>query len=226
MRGPEVGKTTPERTWTDADQALLYTCHLAADVLAGQQPRAAPIPSPFPPQFSTSEQLLATGPFTLSSYEAPGDGGYNHESSFFFATGKAGLAATAGFAAARAAGNSRRRRRALNDTIPRWVPVYSGTITVSDEGAYLRTMQEFICWDWPMIRSAQIVGFNQGVLALPRADGRLGHWLLQSQFAELVFAVWAAKVYPSHPQLADGSWLPPNWLRWARAQGHQLAIQP
>ena len=77
--------------------------------------------------------------------------------------------------------------------------MYSGTVTVSDEGAYLRTMQDFIPWDWPMIHSAQMVGFNQGVLAVPRADGRLGHWLLQSHYAELVFVLWAAKIYPSHP---------------------------
>ena len=33
-----MGRKQPERTWTDADQALLYTCHLAADVLAGRRP--------------------------------------------------------------------------------------------------------------------------------------------------------------------------------------------
>ena len=220
-----MGRKQPERAWTDADQALLYTCHLAADVLAGRQPRPAPCPSPFPPQFSTYEQFLATGPFSLSTYDAPGDGTYSHDSSFFFATGKAGLAATAGLAAARAAGNSQRRKQAAYQTIPRWIPVYSGTVTVSDEGAYLRTMQEFIPWDWPMIRSAQMVGFNLGVLAVPRADGRLGHWLLQSHYAELVFVLWAAKMYPSHPQLVDGSWLPANWLHWARDQGQSPALE-
>ena len=97
---------------------------------------------------------------------------------------------------------------------------------MSDEGAYLRTMQDFIPWDWPMIRSAQIVGFNQGVLAVPRADGRLGHWLLQSHYAELVVVLWAAKIYPSHPQLVDGTWLPANWLRWAREEGHQPSLEP
>lgn len=221
-----MAKRPPERSWTDADQALLYTCHLTADVLAGRRPNPPPIASPFPPQFSRDERFLAAGEFTLSTFAAPGDGSYMRDSGFFFATGTVGLTATAAVAAARAAGNSRRRSQALRATDPRWLPVYSGTLTLSEEGAYLRTMQEFIPWAWPTIRSAQIVGFNQSVVAVPRADGHLGHWLLQSHYSELLFVLWAARVYPAHPQLTTGAWLPPNWLAWARDQGHQTALEP
>ena len=74
------------RSWTDADQALLYTCHLAADLLTGRPMRPAPVRAPFPPRYSVEETYLASGPFTLSIHAAPGDGSYMHDSSFFFAT--------------------------------------------------------------------------------------------------------------------------------------------
>jgi hypothetical protein len=91
----------PQREWTDNDQALLYTVHLVADLLADRPMRPAPVRTPFPPQYSREEQYLASSNFTLYSYRGLGDGSYMHDSSFFFATGSGGLAATAGFAAAR-----------------------------------------------------------------------------------------------------------------------------
>ena len=214
-----------QRSWTDADQALLYTCHLAGDRLAGRPMRPASVAAPFPPRFSAQERYLATGQFTLSIYDAPGDGTYQHNSGFFFATGRAGLAATAGVAATRAIGNSRRRKQAAQATIAHWLPRYNGILTVSDLGTYMRTMQDFIAWDWAMVESAEVVAFNNVVVAAPTADGRLAHWLLQSPFAELTFLLWATDRYPAHPQLSGHRWLPPNWVPWAREQGHPPALE-
>lgn len=213
------------RTWTDADQALLYTCHLASDLLAGRAMRPARVPTPFPPQFSAQERYLAAGDFTLSIFDAPGDGTYQRDSSFFFATGRAGLAVTAGLAATRAVGNSRRKKQAAQDAIPRWLRRYAGIITISDHGLYLRTPQDFLSWNWALMQSCEVIGFNQVVVASPTADGRLTHWLLQSPYAELTFVLWAAARYPTHPQLADNSWLPDNWARWARDQGRPPALE-
>jgi len=53
------------RPWTDADQSLLYTCYLAADLLAGRTMRPAPVSAPFRPQLGPSERLLAMGPLVL-----------------------------------------------------------------------------------------------------------------------------------------------------------------
>jgi hypothetical protein len=211
------------RSWTDADQALLYTCHLAADLLAGRPMRPAPVRAPFPPRYSVEETYLASGPFTLSIHAAPGDGSYMHDSSFFFATGRGGLAATAGFAAVRAMGNSRRRAQAQEQAIARWLPRHAGEVTVSDHGMYLRNIQDFFAWDWHSIDSAEVVAFNTVILAAPSTQGTT-HWLLQSQYAELVFLLWAKTRYPGHPQLQHHAWLPPNWAPWATAQGHRPAL--
>ena len=221
--GGQVSQST--RAWTDADQALLYTCHLASDRLAGRAMRPAPVHTPFPPQFAAQEQYLAAADFALSIFDAPGDGTYQHNSSFFFATGRAGLAMTAGLAATRAVGNSRRKKQAVQNAIPRWLPRYSGIITVSDHGVYLRTPQDFIPWNWALLQSCEVIGFNQVIVAAPTADGRLAHWLLQSPFAELTFVLWATARYPAHPQLADNSWLPQNWAAWARDQGRPPALE-
>lgn len=72
----------PQREWTDNDQALLYTVHLVADLLADRPMRPAPVRTPFPPQYSREEQYLASSNFTLYSYRGLGDGSYMHDSSF------------------------------------------------------------------------------------------------------------------------------------------------
>jgi hypothetical protein len=51
------------------------------------------------------------------------------------------------------------------------------------------------------------------------------HWMLESPYAELVFALWAKARYPSHSQLVTGDWLPENCLRWATDMGHRPAIE-
>lgn len=215
---------TSARTWTDADQALLYTCHLASDLLAGRQMHPSPVAAPFPPRFATDERYLAAGGFTLSIYDAVGDGSYIQDAGFFFATGKAGLAATAGIAAARARSNSKRRKEAARDMVPRWVPQHTGIVTVSDHGIYLRTPQDFFAWNWVTLRSAEVAAFNTVVLAAPTANGRIAHWQFHSMYAELAFLLWATTRYPGHPQLVDQRWLPPNWVRWAREQGQTPAL--
>lgn len=212
------------RTWTHADQALLYTCHLVADRLAGRPMQPAQMSVPFPPQLGHDERYLAADSFTLSLFQAVGDGSYEHDSGFFFATGKAGLAATAGLAAARAVGNSNRRNQAAQDAVARWVPRYTGGITVSDHGIYFKTFEDFFSWDWGTLQSAEIQGFNTVLLAAPTSDGRTAHWLLQSPYAELAFVLWATERYPRHPQLDNLQWLPPNWVPWAREQGHLPAL--
>ena len=213
------------RTWTDADQALLYTCHLAADLFAGRPMRPAPVAVTFPPRLSATERYLATSNFTLSTFDPAGDGSYTHNSSFFFATGKAGLAATAGFAAATAVGNSRRRKEAQRNLVPRWIPAYQGMLTVSDCGIYVSTPQDFFTWSWDSLESAEVAGFSNVILNAPTSDGRIRPWLLQSHYAELVFLLWAIHRYPQHPQLAHQGWLPPNWSRWASDQGRQPALE-
>ena len=214
----------PQREWTDNDQALLYTVHLVADLLADRPMRPAPVRTPFPPQYAREEQYLASSNFTLYSYRGLGDGSYMHDSSFFFATGSGGLAATAGFAAARALGNSRRRNQAARDAVARWLPRHTGEVTVSDHGVYFRNLQDFFAWHWGAIDSAEMMGFNQLVIAAPSTAGTM-HWMLESLYAELVFALWAKARHPSHSQLVTGDWLPENWLRWATDMGQRPAIE-
>ena len=104
---------SPRPTWTDRDSALWHTCEIAVDLANGIIPRPRlEVVASFPPQFGRDEEFLASGPFELFDFHAPGDGTYMHSGSFFFATGAAGLAATAAVAVGRAIGNGSRRRAA------------------------------------------------------------------------------------------------------------------
>jgi hypothetical protein len=71
---------------------------------------------------------------------------------------------------------------------------------------------------------AEMMGFNQLVIAAPSTAGTM-HWMLESPYAELVFALWAKARYPSHSQLVTGDWLPENCLRWATDMDHRPAIE-
>ncbi len=58
------------RPWTEGDQALLYTCHLAADLQAGRPMNPAAVSVPFRPQLTPAERFLATGPGVLMAQTA------------------------------------------------------------------------------------------------------------------------------------------------------------
>jgi hypothetical protein len=209
-------------SWTDRDSALWHTCEIAAELSQGKVP--APrlqVVSNFPPRLGLDEQYWAAGPFTLHEQRPYGDGGYTHDSGYFFATGGGGLTATAAVAAFRAAGNARRRRQAEQDAIPRWTQIDYGTVYLSRYGIHLNSPGGVFPWAWSSITATQMVAPAAVHILADSTRGPVS-WVLQSDWAELFFVAWALACHPQHPQLITGAWLPPDWLQRTRLSSPAL----
>lgn len=204
---------TTTAPWTDRDTALWHTCEIAAVLAHGRiPPPRQQVVSIFPPQLAPDEQYWAAGPYLLNEELAPGDGSYVHDSGYFLATGRGGLTATAAVAAFRAAGNARRRRRAEEAAVPRWTPIEHGTVYLSAYGFSLHGPGGVSPWGWPSVTAAQMVAPGAVHLLGASVRGQVS-WILQSDWAELLFVAWALARHRQHPQLITGSWLPPGWLQ-------------
>jgi hypothetical protein len=121
-----------------------------------------------------------------------------------------GLALTAGFAVAQAAGNASRRNRAAQDAVPRWLLSDRGLMWVSTAGFYLQTVNGLFPWAWQHIQSAQLLA--PATLHLQgQSDTGSVSWLIVSDWAELAFVLWALQMHPQHPMLTQMTWVPPGW---------------
>lgn len=210
--------------WTDRDTALWHTCEIAIDLAQGRVPAPrSQVVSIFPPQLAADEQYWAAGPFALHEQQAFGDGSYLHDSGFFFATGPGGLTTTAAVAAFRAAGNARWRHRAEQAAIPRWTQIDYGTLYLSRYGMHLQSPGGVFPWAWPSISAAQMVG-PATVYILGNSVRGPVPWILQSDWAELLFVVWALACHRQHPQLITGTWLPPGWLQRCAEYSHPTRL--
>lgn len=211
-------------TWTDYDTALWHTCQIAFDLVRGNSPGPAyRVLAPFPARFAPDERFWCSGGFQLLEQRASGDGSYVHDSSFFFATGAAGIIGTAAFAASRAAGNSARRTAAQAATIPRWTVVDAGQLHLSRLGFYMQSASGIFPWNYAAVSGAQMVGPRTMHFYGESERGQVS-WLLVSDWAELSFLTWAITHHPQHPQLHTGGWLPPGWLHWASERGHRTHL--
>lgn len=212
--------------WSQHDTAVWHACDIASALLMARIHERTVIATPFRPHLGSQEsplageeRVLALGGFELLTHRAVGDGSYVHDGGFFLAAGRGGLGLSAGVLAGRAIGNSRRRARAAADTVPRWVPDDGGTLWASTHGFYLQTPRGLFGWPWAPIVSAQLVG--PGALHVQgHSVGGPVSWVLRSDWAELVFVLWAMHVHPGHPQLVNGGWLPPQWGARCEAAGH------
>ncbi|KAE8762409.1 hypothetical protein [Georgenia thermotolerans] len=200
--------------WTQRDRALWLTCEMALAGARGRPVRPpTPVPSPVRPQLADAETLLAAGPFTRYVLRA-GDGSYRRSSGFFFATGAVGLAATAAVAAGQLVGNARRKRAAERDAAPRWEAAGTGLLTVSTHGFYLSAPGGLAAWPYAAVGACEVGRPGLVDLSGQSTTGPV-RWLLESDWAELLFAMWALAAHPGHPPLASGAWLPPGWVERA-----------
>jgi len=212
-RPPKTGA----RVWLPADTALWTSCHIVFDTVHGRVPEHR-IDTLFP--LGQGETALAAGDLFVDSFYAAGDGSYDRSTTFAFGTGVFGLAIAAGTLAASAAGNASRRSQAAANAQQAWRPLFGGTAFVTNEGFYVQTMEGLFPWSWESIHLMQVVAFNRVIMQAQSATGPVT-WRLNSEWSELIFALWALRRHPSHPQLRDGTWLPQNWLRWATDQGYR-----
>lgn len=206
--------------WTQRDEALRYTCHLVALMAEGHDfAHLTEVLAPFPTANEVDERLWAGGPFVLSEFRALGDGSWQVSTPVVFGTGALGVGLLAGSLVGGSVAKSRARRAAQAAAIPRWIPVEQGTLYLSQYGFYLHTPR-VVRWHWAAITGASMVAPATVHLTGDGASGPVS-WLVQSDWAELLFASWALKIHPRHPQLVSGQWLPPGWLHHARFHQRQ-----
>jgi hypothetical protein len=204
--------------WNDADGALWHTIDILAAAVSGRIRERQPVLTQFAPQHGPEEIVLAQGVFRLSEFVAAGDGSYQHTTFIAGGTGAFGLAMLAGTAVGSAVGNSKRRAAAAAAAAQRWRQVDEGWLFVSSHGFYLQTRTAFLPWSWHHVDAAQVVERSCTLLQGSSTRGPVSY-LVHSPWAELVFVLWATARHRRHPQLLDGSWLPPGWVDHAKACG-------
>ncbi|UYG17757.1 hypothetical protein BRM3_04870 [Brachybacterium huguangmaarense] len=211
------GEDTDGSAWTARDQTLLRTAQIIHAIEHGEYDRIDALDVDFAVHGSFPDnKIVLAAPCELYSYQALGDGSYTHDSSMFLATGRGGLAMTAGVAAGRAIGNSRRRAAAARDATPHWHRIDGGLVFVNQFGFYLSTPTNLLWWNWDSILSGRMLARRQFALLGESETGRV-NYVVESDAAELVFAFWAMVRQSRHSQLAQRVWLLPEWLAKYRA---------
>ncbi len=160
-------------------------------------------PTTFAPPFGHRERMLAGGAFTLFEYAAAGGKGRRGPGILFLGTSPIGLAVTAGVLAVQGARAVQSRREAAQEG---WRQIDQGWVTVSDHGFHLQTATGLHTWDWNSILEAQLVAPGE-LLVTGRGRTREVRWILRTDWAELVFTLWARVRHPRHPQFVDRRWL-------------------
>ncbi|RNE67273.1 hypothetical protein EEJ31_00360 [Cryobacterium tepidiphilum] len=173
------------------------------------------VPTLFP--LRPGEVAFAHGPASVESFHAIGDGSRPSSSTFLATSGRFGLALGV---ATYAIANANRQAQATADATPMWRPAFGGSIVVTSQGFYLLDHAGKLDWDWDSIDLMQVVGFSCLVMQGQSATGPVT-WRITSDWAELVFVMWAMARHPRHPQLLDRSWIPARWPEWAEQQGYR-----
>lgn len=208
-------------TWTERDSILWQTCAWVAAAVGGQEvvPRGTVLTN-FAPQGGPDDVLLCAGPFERLTFRALGNGTYDHNGGFFFATGRLGIAVSAGVLLARGLTNHARRTSAAQAAVPRWVVEEQGTFTVGTRGFHLSNSSGVFYWGWGAITSITITGPGYFEMFGESTNGPV-HWTFATPWAELIFALWALTCHPRHPQLVTGQWLPSGFLQWVAQHGYE-----
>lgn len=213
---------------SSSDVAIWRTVWINDRIDAGTFHTVEELPTSFAPHLGGGERVLAGGPFSLFAFAPGGDGTYLHKSGgggFLISNRPGVMAAGASFmlagAAARAVGNSRRRRQAELQAQAQWQQIDAGMVFVSQHGFYLQTPQGLHPWGWESLQAAELVGPGQTVLSGQSESGAV-QWVLGSDWSELVFTLWARAHHPKHPQYLGGTWVPPGWVDRVRASGYGL----
>jgi len=192
---------------SSADIAVLKTLQLqqkleahtatSADLLlVPRQSLAAVRPNP-------GEALMASGPCTMTIWDAPGDGSYTGVSVPMVATGfanRTGVQFAAGAAVGSLAANMFFKKRARKDAEPRWMPYSSGMMTVSTLGWYIQDQAYgLVSWGWQDVQSIEWLSQSQTELWLYSEQGNIRVQMF-SDWAELVFVAWVSATFPDHPR--------------------------
>lgn len=214
----------PQPGWTPHDEALLHTCRLANLMITRGDPSQVPeVLAPFRPDV-VGERLWASGPFSLWDWRPLGDGSWEKPrwSKAELVIGLTNFAPVT--AVSRFVKIKRAADQAAEDAVARWVQIASGTLYTSTYRFYFYTFTpqpQIYPWHWEDVTSAELLGPRSLRFTATSEVGPVT-WMLESDWAELVFVTWALTMHPKHPQLASGSWLPPGWIQHARSWHRQV----
>ncbi|MFB9072786.1 hypothetical protein ACFFIO_11060 [Citricoccus parietis] len=212
-----MGTYAPGEPWTARDQMLLRTAQVMHAYAHGEFDQIHPVPVDFAVAGTFPEnRVIASAPFRRAVYGSGGDGSYVHNSGLFLATGRFGLALTAGAALGRAIGNSRRRADAQRMAQADWRPFDQGAVFVNQYGFYLRTAAGLLWWGWDDLLECQMVEPGRLAMLGVTPEGQR-NFMLDSDLAELLFATWALVRQPQHWQFLQRVWLIPAWLEHYRS---------
>lgn len=206
---------------SEHDTAIWYAIQITELIGAGRLEQWPGEPAPFVMRLGEGERALTTGGYMLYDYGALGDGSYEHQGGMFMATGRGGLAMTAGFMAAQAFGNSSRRKAAERAAQERWRPLEQGQIWVTEHGFYRASQYGMTTWGYGDIDAAQLVAPGNLWFSGQSSQGPIS-WIVESTWAELILLLWARAVGVQHPQTMDVGWIPPGWVE--RVQGAGVAL--
>lgn len=209
-----------EQGFSQHDSAIWRTVRINTAMDRNELHTLEHLGTPFAPSIAPgSEHMLVNGTYVLAVYRALGDGTYQHNNSFFFATGTLGLALTAGMAAGQAAGNSSRRNQAAMNAVPRWVVDDQGMVFVSDRGFYFQSQLGHREWNFDFIGEMELCGPALVRMVGQSTTGQV-HFMIQSDWSELIFSLWARARHPHHAQFKGATWIPPGWRERAEAAGY------
>jgi len=204
--------------WTATDSARFSACEVYTWLRNGQPLRpVAPTRNSFRPQFSTTEFMLASGPFELLEYSGLGNGSYIHHGGMAIGS----PLFTAAFFASQAIANSANRNAAAQAAIPRWHVTNKGLLTVSTSGFYLEEQAGLFAWDVSSINSLEVIAESAVLMRGQSTQGSVS-WIIHSDWAELIFVIWAAAMHPQHPQFSTGAFISSEWVNKVHANGYVL----
>jgi hypothetical protein len=208
--------------WTAHDSALYATCEIATAVAQGQGDQLPVLAHSFALDLAPNDRLLASGGYALDWWGAAGDGSYMTSSFIAGGTGVFGLGLLAATAIGSSARNARAKRNAAADAADRWRPVDAGTVHVSYFGFYLTDGQcGFRRFGWHDLVQASVTEVGGMHFHAATSGGGSSDFFLRSDWAELLFVMWAMYRNQHHPQLIGGSWLDAGFLARCRQNGYR-----
>ncbi|CCM63033.1 hypothetical protein BN381_150146 [Candidatus Microthrix parvicella RN1] len=194
----ETGGIPGSNGWSDHDEAVFTTYEIIGYIAHDMVPPR--IASTFRLAYGGDEVLVASGLYSRSIF---GTGGLQQESGRWTPNVVRGY----------------RKVKGLEARRQRWRPQDAGEIYVSTKAYYLRPKgaPAPICFGFDRVVETAIVAPGLIETSLNFDDGGTYKFQVQSDWAELVFWMWAGVFAPHHPDCSN--WTPPGWGARARLEG-------
>ena len=205
--------------WTARDSVLYATCEIFVAAVNGRLKERSIPAHTFAPQFSLDEQVLAAGEYDLAWWGAVGNGSYERHTFIAGGSGALGVGLLGATALGSAIGNASRRNQAALDSTGMWRLVERGIVNISDRGVYLQSPVSFRPFAWSHIMQADLAAQTVLQFVVQTSSG-VEHLALTSDWAELVFVLWALAVHRNHPRLVTTSWIDPEFFDKCRDHGY------